>query len=307
MADTDARPVIAGASAGGRRPRPYGGWGPRLAAAALPLALLPVAACNQGDSIEDLRGDGTSSGLEADARGGTKAGKAKAGTKGRAAATPPAAGQTITPRELRRLIEAGMRASTTAHLTMTSTGGVSEMRGEGDVDYTTSPPSTALTMSVGGLGGQQVEARLVGGTVYMRIPGATGGKFLAFDLRDPNNPLGQDFALQMDPESQLDALTRGVRRVVFVGSRGGRDHYRLTAAVGQMAESLGAQGAAGLPGTLTYDIWFDSQQRMRRLVLDVGGPAGRLEMTLDDHDQPVDIRKPPPAQVTRAPGAGAGA
>ena len=41
------------------------------------------------------------------------------------------------------------------------------MTTEGDVDYTTTPPEMAMTMTIAMLGGGKIEVRLVDGVMYM--------------------------------------------------------------------------------------------------------------------------------------------
>ena len=280
----------------------------RLAAAVLPLALLSLGGC-QDEPASDSSAENASSGDE-----GQSGQSAESGESGEAGgAGDPAEGEKISPQEFQGIVAAGLEEPTTAHLTLESTGGAAEFRGEGDIDYTTKPPSSTMTMSVASLGSRDVEVRVVGGTIYTKIPGASGGKFIAFDLDDPRNPLGQDFSTQVNPQQQLDVLTKGVDRVVFVGDEevGGEElaHYRLTVDTRKISGELGLGGdsaASGLPKKLTYDVWFDDQQRMRRMVMELGGAAGRVETRIDDYGEDVDIQKPPPGQVMRVPARATG-
>lgn len=204
-----------------------------------------------------------------------------------------------TTEELRAVVDAARRQATTARLVVESSGGVVPLSGEGHVDATTVFPGLDMTMSVGPLGGSGVELRLVDEVLYLRVPDLSDGKFFAFDVRDPDDPLGQELADQLDPRSQLEAIDRGVRTVVRRDTevRGGVRLvvYELQVATEEVRSSLGPDAAsaeAQLPEGLTYVVGFDERQRLRRLTIELGGDFGTVEMSFDDWGEAVDIQRP---------------
>lgn len=228
-------------------------------------------------------------------------------------------GDQVPPAEFVKTVEDGVRASTTAHMTMNIAAGASgKVTAEGDVDYTTKPPSMAMTMGLPAqaTGGGDMDIRMVDGIIYMSMGQLTQGKFWKIDPSDPNGPfaaLGMDKMLdQMDPAKALSQVQDGITKVTYVGSEGDLDHYELTVDMKKMMASLGdgklAQGAqAQLPDSLTYDIWLDDQNRFSKMSMDnlpMGGSDASMEMTVSDWGKPVDISAPPADQITKMPDFG---
>ena len=56
--------------------------------------------------------------------------------------------------------------------------------------------------------------------------------------------------------------------------------------------------AGDLPKTITYDIWVGDQDNLpRRIEYSMGGSS--MTMELSDWGQPVDIKAPPPSQISK--------
>lgn len=259
----------------------------RLAATLLGGALLSLTSCGVVDTLS----------------AGMPGAEPADGSTAAAGAAPVDPGERVPARTFRRMIERGMEASTTARLTLNVTAGGQRVRARGAVDYTQKPPSSVMRMSVQG---HRIELRTIGGLLYMRLP-TTRGKFVALDPQAPGNSLGPGIGAQVDPEQQLDALQRGVRRVVYVGEQavegGSRHRYRLVVDTARMAGVAGfGADAAALPKTLTYDLLLDDQHRTRKIAMDFGKKLpGSFEMRVDDYGAKVAIRKPPPGQVVQKP------
>ena len=226
------------------------------------------------------------------------------------------AGDEVDPAEFVKTVEDGISSSTTAHLTMDVTAGSSgEFTAEGDVDYTSTPPSVAMTMTlpVGGAG--EMDVRMVDGVMYLSMGRLTQDKFWKIDPSDPNGPLasmGLDKMMdQLDPAKALGLMQDGISRVTYVGDEDGLDHYQLTVDVQKMMDAMGGDlpeaAQSQLPDSVTYDLWLDDQNRFTKMSMDdlpMGGTDASMEMTVSDWGKDVTIEAPPADQVTDLPDMG---
>lgn len=202
--------------------------------------------------------------------------------------------------EFLKRLESGISGATTARVNMRLESGGSGFAAKGQIDYTTDPPSMSMSMSMAELGNQKMEMRLVDGVMYMNMGALSGNKFVAFDLSDPNSPLGdtQELRDSMDPLKSLEGFDKGLEKVVLVGQDtidgDPVDHYRLTVDTKAMAPEMQGQ-TADLPRKLDYDLWMDAQDLMRKMTMDV--PGSTVTMTMSDWGKPVSIKKPPAGQI----------
>lgn len=265
-----------------------------LAAAAIaPLLATGLVACGDG-------GSGSSSAADSTAQV--------------ALSSDLAEGDTVDPDEFVKTVTDGVEASTTAHLTMKVSAGTSgTMTAEGDVDYTSAPPSLAMTMSMP-VGGGEMDIRLVDGIVYLSMGQLTQGKFWKIDPSNAKGPLaslGMDKMMdRMDPAKVLGSMKDGISKVTYVGAQDGLHHYELTIDTKKMLDATGADvprsAQSQLPDTVTYDLWLDEQNRLTKMTmgdLPMGG-GGSMELNVSDWGKDVDIEAPPAGQVTEMPDLG---
>jgi hypothetical protein len=98
-------------------------------------------------------------------------------------------GDQVDPDEFVDAVADGIKASTTAHLEMTmSLGDQATLSGSGDVDYTSEPPATAMTMEVPMAG--EVEMVFVDDVFYLQMGQLSDGKYWKVDPSDPDSVLG---------------------------------------------------------------------------------------------------------------------
>lgn len=249
------------------------------AALVLPLALTAVSACGADDpdtaetseSTEEAPGD--------------------------------EAGEEITPAEFVDAFEAGFEDATTAHMEM-AVDGQYAMTAEGDVDYSTTPPSMAMTMQNEMLGENDTELILVDGVMYMAMGDMGGGKYLKMDLNDPNNTLGEDITSQMDPRKAFESMEKAISKVTFVGEEDveGEEmkHYSLVIDPAKMSEA-GTGPVPGMPEEIAYDVWLDDESLFRKAVMDLGEEMGTMTMTVSEWGEDVEIEAPPADEVTDMP------
>ena len=130
-------------------------------------------------------------------------------------------------------------------------------------------------------------------------------KFLKLDTNDPNSPFGNlGGVLQGDPLSSFDAFDAGLEEATYVGAEEvdgeEMDHYVLTVDAEKAAKAQGTQLPSGT-GTVTYDLWIDDQDLMRRL--EFGSGAEGMTMTLSDWGKPVTVKAPPASALMELPGS----
>ncbi|WP_181311261.1 LppX_LprAFG lipoprotein [Nocardioides campestrisoli] len=247
------------------------------AAAAVPLVLTALAACGSESGDDEPQGGGTA------VVGGAEP------------------GEDVSTEEFVDLIAAAAEAATSAHVTMEVDGSALSYESEGDIDYSTTPPSSRMTLTDESMEGE-VESIQVDGFSYTLLP-ETDGKWLETDLSGLQEGLGGLGAF--DPATSTDMLRAALTSVVYVGPDevDGEDLERYSATVGteeMMGEMLADSSLPlpDLPDELTYDIWFDQEGLQRRLEVDMGEGVGTTTMTMSDWGKEVRIEKPPADQIT---------
>jgi hypothetical protein len=252
-----------------------------LAAAVAPLALSSLA-------LSSLAACGTDDGARAQ----------DSSSAAQDAPDTPEEGATLAPADFADLVRDSFEKITTAHTTTRSEVMGGSMNGEGDLDYTGDSPAAAMTMSGDILGPTDMEVRMVDEVMYLNMGAMTQGKFARIDLKDPDNPMGS-FAESMDPSRAMDALESALEKVTYEGNDDTGDHYVATADTATLLKGMGQNvpSGAGLPDTLSYDVWFDDEGRFTRMDMDMG-TLGKTEMRLTDFGTDVDVEAPPADQIT---------
>lgn len=224
-------------------------------------------------------------------------------------ASSPTAGETLDPATFVDDVLGSVEDATTAHLTMTTTGGSDAMTMEGDVDYSANPPEMSVTMTSSADSSQQIGLRIVDGVMYMQMAQLGNGKWLKMDLNGKNSPLGGGLMDQMDPGAGLEAMQANIDDVTYVGEEDvdgeTLQHYRMkvrSKAFMDLQGDLGTTGGAKLPSLITYDIWTDDAGMMRKTELAMGD-LGSVTVEMSDWGEPVDISAPPDSDIMDMPGA----
>jgi LppX/LprAFG-like lipoprotein len=219
------------------------------------------------------------------------------------------AAKALTKDEIFTEVYAAAMKAKTAHVVMKMSG-KAKLKARGDLKYDGRQPSMAMTMSMAPMMKGTIEMRMLKGRLYMQIPNVTPpGKFLAIDPKDKTSPLAKSFANtpdQMDPMKSIKTLKSAVRSAERVGKQtmGGVtvEHYKLTVATAELLKSAGqAANAAGLPDTITYDLWLDERHLIRRTSFETAGVT--LEATMSAWGKPVTVKAPPASQIVTMPKA----
>jgi hypothetical protein len=263
-------------------------------AAVLAAAAAPLSACGGEDATT------TTSSASSATASDTAGTSASTGTGG-----PLSQGQFV------QAITEGQIKAGSAHVVMDMTGTVS-MTAQGDVSYRSSTPEMRMTMSMQQLAGRRIEMRLKDGIVYMSIPQLVpAGKFVKIDPKDTSNPLSKGFGSitdQMDPLASARAMKASVRTVRFVGSEKVQgqpaDHYEVGVDTASMMRATKAKAVPGMPKTLTYDMWLDSKNLLRRMKFALSGID--MTMTMSRWGVPVSVQAPPAGKLVDPAKLGAG-
>jgi len=286
-----------------RRPRPL-----RVLATLASTALLTAAltACGGGgsDSTADQAApeasESTSAAAEpsetaepSDAGNADDAGEPSEAGESEDAEEPE--GDSVDVEDFVARMQRGVADTESAHVTFEIGAATGTMSGEGDIDYTTKPPSMQMSMD---LGGQQMQMVMLDGAMYLQTPAAD--KWIQFDLDDPNNPIGTDLADQMDPAASTARMVEALKEVRSLGEDevDGEpcDSYRMTIDGTKLADG----GTAGMPAELEVDVCVDGDDRTRRTEMDLGS-AGSYVGTLSNVNEPVTIKAPSADQIMTMP------
>lgn len=266
------------------------------ALAVTPLLLTGLAACGDSDTT-------------------TAKDTANDSLAGAAVLTGLQTGDEVDPGDFVDIVVDGMEASTTAHMSMTtSMGDLGDITAEGDVDYTADPVEMAMTMTMPMMGKTPADMRLVDGVFYMSLGQMSDGKFWKLDPSDPSSPLGDLGPMldEMDPTALMKRLEPSIDTVKYDGQEdvNGRtlDHYELTIDTTDLgkAMSLPHEAMGDVPDTISYDLWLDEEHRMAQVKMEIPaqGTTADIEMTVDGWGEDVDIEAPPADQVTDMPDLG---
>lgn len=222
------------------------------------------------------------------------------------AGTSASAGGHLDKAGLVDAITVGSLKAGSAHVQM-KLSGPATLSADGDLSFQGSDPSMQLTMSMAQLGAGRMQLRLVHGVIYLMIPRATpAGKFLKIDPADPKNPMGKSLghlSQQMDPMSSFRAMRAGVQSVRYVGhgtvQGTATDHYVVKVKSAPLLRSMRQKAVPGVPATLTYDMWMDNRDLLRRMRFAVAGE--KTEMTMSKWGEPVTVQAPPASKVVSGP------
>jgi len=257
-----------------------------LAAIGVVAAMTALSACNGGDQAK--KAGGAQSSASATSSAGSPSSSAAAGHLDKAG--------------LVRALTVGQVKAGSAHVAMRMTGATS-LEAQGDVAYHGKNPQMRMTMTMAQLGNGKMELRFVDGILYLNIPKVTpAGKFIRVDPQDRNNPLSKNFGSlseQMNPLNSFAAMKQGVRKVRYVGNETVNgtptDHYVVTVDSAALTRAMKQQQVGALPKQLTYNMWLDQQNLLRRMRFQVQGLT--TEMNVSRWGEPVHVQAPPQSKV----------
>jgi hypothetical protein len=239
----------------------------------------------------------------------------------------------------RKVLLASARATTAAKsarmsMKMTASGAGADgfaVTADGVADFTNGDAEFTMHLSGGSQQFGGMEARLVDGAAYLKMPASLGsmfggGKWLKLPLGAPVGVLpGFD---QSDPSkflAYLETVSNGVKKIGPERIRGvDTTHYKATFDLGKaidradvppaLRESLGKLARGNASFKMPADVWVDNDGLARRiaLTLDLGEFAGDspdgdaapvMAMSIDLYDfgVPVHVEAPPAGDVQAFP------
>jgi hypothetical protein len=177
-------------------------------------------------------------------------------------------------------LKAGLGDEGSVHVEMTMTGPL-EMSAEGDTSYGPDGNEMQLTMAMSALPGGELEMVVVDDQAFMSMPGVgQPGQF--FEI-DESSPAFGSLDNGLSPADSFAAFDAGLESVEEVGDDeiGGEPTTRYTLEVDAAAalEATGQASVPGLPDSLVYDVWLDSDDRMRHLTYELVGTELTMDMT----------------------------
>ena len=197
-------------------------------------------------------------------------------------------------------LKAGMGEEGSVHVDMTMTGPL-EMDAEGDTSYGPDGNEMQLTMSMSALPGGALEMVIVDDTAFMSMPGV--GKPGQFFEIDESSAAFSGLDSGLSPADSFAAFEAGLEDVEEVGDKtiDGQPttQYTLEVDAAKALEATGQATVPGLPEKLVYDVWLDSEDRMRRLTYELVGTELTMDMT--DWGKDVAIEAPAPEGLIDAP------
>lgn len=293
-------------------------WTTLLAAGTLSLSL---AACGGSDDADGGSTAGSedgavgtaattqdTAGTSADTQAATGDGE---GDEGGSAAAPAEGEEVPVEDFLAMLRSPGEEDLSSYELDMVVTTGGQTMEMAGEVDLGDGQPSVDADLTMPGLGATRMI--VVDGSAYVSMPGVTDeGKFLEVpqgELEDSGAGLDD-----IDVASTWEDWDEGAGQVVYAGLEDvdGQElrRYEIVVDVQAVLDASGqtgsdaAEASAALGDEITYDVWVDEDDLVRRISYTAAGAV--TEMTIDRWGEPMDIEAPDPEDVQPMPTGGSG-
>lgn len=293
-------------------------WTTLLAAGTLSLSL---AACGGSDDADGGSTAGSedgavgtaattqdTAGTSADTQAATGDGE---GDEGGSAAAPAEGEEVPVEDFLAMLRSPGEEVMSSYELDMVVTTGGQTMEMAGEVDLGDGQPSVDADLTMPGLGATRMI--VVDGSAYVSMPGVTDeGMFLEVpqgELEDSGAGLDD-----IDVASTWEDWDEGAGQVVYAGLEDvdGQElrRYEIVVDVQAVLDASGqtgsdaAEASAALGDEITYDVWVDEDDLVRRISYTAAGAV--TEMTIDRWGEPMDIEAPDPEDVQPMPTGGSG-
>lgn len=215
-------------------------------------------------------------------------------------------------------------AKKSAKFDMTMAFGGQEMTATGEGEFG-DEPKIAMKMSMPG-GGQQLETRMIGQTVYVNM----GGSWMKSSM-DELGQGGMQSAEMNDPTKLLEFAQKAgeitdSEETTLNGEP--TTHYTIDLDFQKLAEEAGQLTGAdakmfeGIDAAVPMEVWLNSDELPVKLTMDMsemmkqaaekaGGAASQMaqggmtmEMTYSDWGTPVTVEEPPADQVQEMPTGG---
>lgn len=187
-------------------------------------------------------------------------------------------------------LEVALPADATVRMAMEMSGAGQDVVIDAVIAYTPTGAEMDMTMLSNGEGFALI---VVDDRVFVS-DSTSGGTYKELDSSDPAADQLRSQAASMDVASSFAAWRAGLESVEGVGEDeiDGEPvcHYSLTVNTAAAAEAKGDPLTAGMPETVTYELYLTEDDLMRRVRFDLGGI--KAEMNATKWNEPVDIQAP---------------
>lgn len=230
----------------------------------------------------------------------------KAGAPAKSSASP--AGGELTKASFFTAISDAQAKAKSSHVDLQIGAGGQQITAEGDVEVGRTVADTAMrmTMETGAGGPGKISMVIVDNALYMNLGPATKDKFAKVDLTDEDSPIAKQFGSitdQLDPSKQLEQFKDAVTSFEKAASPRTIDGveaqpYKIVLDTSKIAafKELPGGASANVPKTLTYTMFVDDKNLLRRVEADVAGSTVRA--TYSKWGEPVDVNAPSAAQIS---------
>lgn len=202
----------------------------------------------------------------------------------------------------------GTQNAKSVKFTMEGTTAGQTLKGQGAAVFDGANTKMSMTMD---MMGQQIEVRLIGTTMYMKMPAGMPGA-------DPSKPWmkldlsGMPGAGQIensDPTKMLETMLaagaeiKNSEQTELDGQQ--VTHYSIEVDTAKMMEKMG--GASGqVPSgmeKMPMEVWINAENLPVQVEVDMAG-QGKMTMKYSDWGSPVTVEEPPADEVGELPGGG---
>lgn len=267
-----------------------------LSAALVPLVLVGVTACGD-DSKNGSANDGSKIGQPF----GSGAKSDATGTAEPAPATEEPTvdlneGDDVSVEDFSALMKSAIENQGSYNMSMNADAAGTAIKATGSMDAT-DPNKIKMKMEMD-MGTGTMEMVLVEEIMYMKMAGIGGGKWIKMTMSELDGLPGMgDLTTQMDPNQQLENLVPGLKTIVYEGTekRGDGDAREYTVVV-DSTKVEGMSDTPGVPAELTYQLFFDDEDRMVGMDMDMAGT--KVDMTMTDFGTGVTVEAPPASEVS---------
>lgn len=227
-------------------------------------------------------------------------------TQSQSASSPAATDSSAQPFKDKASLVAALKAATkdatTAHVTMAMDASGEKISMVGDTKLDPSSPAMRMAMDMGSQ--MKLDMVLVDGKVYMKgFPGLAANKWAVVDSSSTVGKQLAESLNQADPSKMYDQFDKAVTNVKYIGEDtvdGDKTYkYDLTLDSKAIEATMPAEQKGQLPKTLSYLVWVDEKDHLRKVVFSLMGVDA--EMTMSKYGEPVDIQAPPAKDTVKAP------